>query len=622
MEGRFAGRGGRGTRYVWIAKAVPELEELEVDRERGLLKRTGAALRLNPLDGRALAGALALRRPGDTLTALTMGPPEAEPALREGLAAGADAAVQVSDPALRGSDAWVTARVLATAVRRLDAEVVVAGAFSTDADTGQLPPELAGLLGWPVLTHVRSAERSVDGTGFEIVRDRPDGWSRHRLAAPCVLAMGERISRPPHPSDAEREAAQRRPIPRWTAADLGFAPAEVGLAGSPTRVVELRSVAPPRHPVLFQEGPVEDRVRAAWRTLLALPGPPGRLRPGPSAASRARSSTSLWVLATNEEHELDPAALALLEELRAELPGSRRTALLFGRGPSARETEALGSAGAEALVHLVSPTEDPDSEGVAEGLRRYRRTGPASAGLFVSDPFGREVAGRLAALEGLGLVGDATSFPVEPDGRLGFAKPSFGGGFEARVEVRGEATLATVRPAFRSTPGPHEPSLPPTVQRFELPALPRRVTRQAQGRETDPRYGELDGAELVVTVGLGLGGPEALPALLDRLPRWGAALGATRRVVDAGWLPGHRQVGLTGRALAPRFAVLLGVGKGQNHVVGLRRAGGILAVNPDPQAPVFRYVDAGVVAGWEEALPVLDELLTARARGASPSRPA
>jgi electron transfer flavoprotein alpha subunit len=119
----------------------------------------------------------------------------------------------------------------------------------------------------------------------------------------------------------------------------------------------------------------------------------------------------------------------------------------------------------------------------------------------------------------------------------------------------------------------------------------------------------LDGREVVVAVGMGVGGPDGVAALAPLLLRWNAALGATRRVVDAGWVPRQFQVGLTGQSLAPRLGVLVGVGGSTNHLVGWKRARALLAVNRDPDAAVFRDVDVGIVGSVEEIVPLLGEAL-------------
>ncbi|TMA34337.1 MAG: electron transfer flavoprotein subunit alpha/FixB family protein [Deltaproteobacteria bacterium] len=155
-----------------------------------------------------------------------------------------------------------------------------------------------------------------------------------------------------------------------------------------------------------------------------------------------------------------------------------------------------------------------------------------------------------------------------------------------------------------------DPTRRAVVETIPVPPLSRRV--EVVRRELLPAAAAaLDSAAVVLGVGKGIGGPEALPAIRRAAEALGAAIGATREVTDAGWLPKQYQVGLTGRAIAPRLYVALGVSGAMEHLVGLRRAGVIVAVNKNPKAPIFRAADLGVVADWAAMLPHLEAVLRA-----------
>jgi electron transfer flavoprotein alpha subunit len=115
-------------------------------------------------------------------------------------------------------------------------------------------------------------------------------------------------------------------------------------------------------------------------------------------------------------------------------------------------------------------------------------------------------------------------------------------------------------------------------------------------------------ADVVVGVGHGVP-PERYDELRPLLDLLGAELGATRKVTDNGWLPRARQIGITGHSISPRLYLALAIGGKFNHTVGVRAAGTIVAINPDPGAPIFQWADVGLVASWEEVLPVLVEHL-------------
>jgi electron transfer flavoprotein alpha subunit len=201
-------------------------------------------------------------------------------------------------------------------------------------------------------------------------------------------------------------------------------------------------------------------------------------------------------------------------------------------------------------------------------------------------------------------------------GELTWRKPAFGGGLVASIQSRTRPSAATVRPgAFVPTVDPS--ARPIAMQEIAGPTPDREPELLESVDEHDPRWGDLDTARVVLIAGMGLGGPENLPALLPTLSAWNAALGGTRRVVDAGWLPGGQQVGLTGQSVAADLAVLIGASGAGNHLIGLRRTQVLLAVNPDPAAPVFQRADVGIVGGWAEVLPRLTDRLTPFARARS-----
>ena len=137
----------------------------------------------------------------------------------------------------------------------------------------------------------------------------------------------------------------------------------------------------------------------------------------------------------------------------------------------------------------------------------------------------------------------------------------------------------------------------------------RRVRVLARTRDDDLEV--LADADVVLGIGRGVA-PDEYEALEPLRTLLGAELGATRKVTDEGWLPRARQVGLTGRSIAPRLFVSIGASGKFNHTVGLRAARTVLAINPDPDAPIFQAADIGIVADWRDALPLLVSELSAR----------
>ncbi len=222
---------------IVCVKQVPSVEKVRVDPETGRIAREEAPTMINPEDRNALEEALRVKEKlGWRVTALSMGPPQAEEALREALAMGADRAVLVSDPALAGSDAFVTSRVLAEAAKRLQPfKLILCGSRSVDGETGMVGIQLAEELGLPQVTW--AVNLTVEGDTVTAGR-WVDGWYEVVEARlPAVVTVVGEINKPRYPTmRGIMEACRRKTVEVVTLKDLGILPSSVGLNGSPTVV--------------------------------------------------------------------------------------------------------------------------------------------------------------------------------------------------------------------------------------------------------------------------------------------------------------------------------------------------------------------------------------------------
>lgn len=590
-----------------LVKVVPRAESLRYDPTTRRVRREATELLTNPFDQRAVRVALELRRTGEAVTVLSMGPPAAAGPLRELRALGVDRVLLLSDPRFAGADTLATSRALTAGLARVGHDLVLAGAWSTDSETGQVPAEVAELLDVPMLSEARAIRRDPAGPGLEVEVDTAIGHATYRARVPLLLSVGEKIAKPLKVDPTALAALSGHAIEVASADDLAIDRSDVGEAGSPTVVGPVREVAPARAPRTFADGSPAERVRCALEALSGLlhrsETPP---IPSPPLPSPLPDAGEVLVLVTDRDGELDPYALGLVAEVRRGLPGRWPSVVWVGRPPEEAATYRLERSGA-AVGYFVPAEPSPDARvaAAAFGLALDRRP-TAPAGLFLSDPFGREVAGRVAARRRLGLVGDALGVAITSDRGIVWAKPSFGGHAVAEIHGRSTPLLATVRPGVFAMPADGPSSEGIVWRRLPPVAVPSAVSRTGEVRETEG-FAALEGREVVVAVGMGVGGPEGVARVRTLAAPLGAGLVATRRVVDAGWVPRQLQVGLTGRSLSPRLGVLLGVSGSVNHLVGWRRAAALLAVNSDPSAPVFREVDVGVVGTVEETLPALVE---------------
>ncbi len=240
---------------------------------------------------------------------------------------------------------------------------------------------------------------------------------------------------------------------------------------------------------------------------------------------------------------------------------------------------------------------------MASGVARWTDERHPPIVLTGSTAWGREVASRVAAARDAGLTGDAVGLTIE-HGRLVAWKPAFGGTLVAAITATSPMQMATVRPGVLPLLQPR-PGTP--LEIGQVAVEPRnRVRVRSRRREDD--IDALANAEIVIGVGAGVdpGAYAELEPLRDLL---GAELAATRKVTDQGWMPHARQIGITGHAVSPRLYIALGTSGKYNHTVGVRSAGTIVAVNPDPDAPVFGFADVGIVGDWREVVHELEAQL-------------
>jgi electron transfer flavoprotein beta subunit len=224
-------------RIIALVKYVPDSGD-EVGFEPDLsLGRIGPSSRLSELDEYAVEQALRLRSElsGASLTVLSVGPSEAEVALRKALQMGADDAVLVSDEAIAGSDVFGTAAVLTAAIRSLDAGLVVAGMSSTDAGIGVIPALLADALGWPLVS--QAAEVRIENDLVTITRVDETGSRVVEAGLPAVVSVTDQSGEPRYPSFKDVLAAKKKSVSTVTLAEVGLDASAVGAASARVSVV-------------------------------------------------------------------------------------------------------------------------------------------------------------------------------------------------------------------------------------------------------------------------------------------------------------------------------------------------------------------------------------------------
>jgi electron transfer flavoprotein beta subunit len=228
-------------------KQVPNTTNVQIDPSTGTLKREGVESIINPFDEYAIEEAIRIKeRVGGKTTVISMGPPQAESALRDAIARGIDNAVLVSDRAFAGADTWATSYTLATAIKKLgDYDIIICGKQATDGDTAQVGPGIAEMLNIPHIAYVKKVE-DIQPDYIKVERMMEDGFDVIQSPVPVLMTVVKEINTPRMPSLRGMMAAKKAVIGKYTAADIGALPANIGLTGSPTQVMKIFS--PPARP--------------------------------------------------------------------------------------------------------------------------------------------------------------------------------------------------------------------------------------------------------------------------------------------------------------------------------------------------------------------------------------
>ena len=601
-------------------KQVPVVSMLKFDSETKRVVREGVPNELNPFDVLAMSALSDLKEAIPVeVVAFTMGPPQARDALVQCLAMGADRAVHLVDRTFAGSDTLATARALSLALRREEFDLVVCGISSVDSETGQVGPEIAELLDLPQITGVRHLEISDAGSSITVERVTEVGHDEVYCRLPALIAVTEGVAPEVYPSRDAMAAAGDLPIEELTAADLSDDSSLFGPQGSPTRVSDIYSVEPKREGIVIRDTPVEEAVDLLMGYLdgrgvfedTAASGPTGTPR-GPRR--QPGEAGPIWVVAELLRGEVRPVTLELLGRAGdlAEQIESSVDAVLMGDDID-RHVSTLTAYGAD-CVHAARAERlgSYDTELYTSVLAAAIQTGKPFAVLFPSTITGRDLASRLAARLGLGLTGDCVGLEIDDEGRLVQLKPAFGGNIVAPILSTTMPQMATVRPGILTAVAP-DFSIEPLVRDLPVPELPERRVRLLES-VSDPAVegAEIEHARTIVAVGVGIGGPENMPVIRDLALALGAAVGATRDVVERGWLPSQYQIGLSGKAVSPELYVAVAVRGPFNHTVGIQKAGTVVAINNSSRAPIFRAADFGILGDYSEVVPVLTRAIKER----------
>lgn len=313
---------------------------------------------------------------------------------------------------------------------------------------------------------------------------------------------------------------------------------------------------------------------------------------------------AIWVFVQEENGSPSSLGLELLTKARA----LGDTTVIFHGEATTANLATLGQYGASSVLTAETGDQLPGAPLAASLAARAEAEQPDLI-LFGQAYTDRDVAGRLGARLGVGVLSNAsdvrlTDTGVETDHEI------FGGTKVATATLASKPSLVLIRPkSFAAMPGD---DVTPSAGPLDIPDVGNSSARIIETHVEEREGPQLGDAAIVVSGGRGLGSPEAYQMIENLGKKLKAATGATRAIVDAGWVPYAKQVGQTGKTVKPDIYIAAGISGAMQHLVGMKDSKTIIAINKDPDAPIFSIADLGVVGDVHKVLPKLIEALEAK----------
>jgi electron transfer flavoprotein alpha subunit len=288
---------------------------------------------------------------------------------------------------------------------------------------------------------------------------------------------------------------------------------------------------------------------------------------------------------------------SLKKEILALMPGVQATP---------QDAEILGSWGADKILNAVHPSlENYHPENYLKLFTELLSSYSATLILLGSTTYGRELASLFSGKLGIAYANDCLRIFAE-DGKLFALRPVYAGKARATVEAKSKPFMASFRPNMCNVEEPLSGKKAEIVPFVFQPISETRV-KVLEMRRSENALANLSDARIIVSGGRGLKGPENFPLLEELAKVMGAALGASRMVVDSGWISHQHQVGQTGKTVSPDLYIACGISGAIQHLAGMSSAKCIVAINKDPEAPIFKVADYGIVGDLFEIVPLLTE---------------
>jgi electron transfer flavoprotein alpha subunit len=320
----------------------------------------------------------------------------------------------------------------------------------------------------------------------------------------------------------------------------------------------------------------------------------------------------VMVFAEQRRDELEGAAFELIGKGRelADKLGVNLHALLIGKNLKGKPEKLIAQGADKVIVvsdnSLFNFLPEPYTNILIDIIKKYK----PSIFLAPSTTQGRALLSRAAGKIYTGLTADCTGLDVDSEGNLLQTRPAFGGSIKARILTPNmRPQMATVRPKVFK-PLKEDPERKGEIIEEKIaPDLLKSTTKFEKWIEDTTSTISIEDADIIISGGRGLGCSDNFKILFELAEVLGGAVGASRPTVDEGWIPYSHQVGQTGKTVGPKLYIAVGISGAIQHLEGMRGSDFIIAINKDPDAPIFKIADIGIVGNLFEVIPVLKEKL-------------
>ena len=618
---------------VVCVKHVPDATDIRFDPITLNLIREGVPSIVNPLCLNAIEEAIRLKeRLGATITAVAMGPLQAQEGLREALAMGVDRAFMVSDREMAGADTLATSYTLWKSITKIAEtnpfDLIITGRVAIDGETGQVPPGLAVRFNVPIISNVTKIEKLDPQARTIVARHRfDDGIETVKANLPAVLTVTEEVNKPRKFTIQGMLKAKQTQIEIWDKNKIEAESNFLGLKGSPTIV---KKVFPPpgRKQGEVFDGTSDPRGAAEWlvkkliqvkafgtseQTAPPVSTPESLSAPTMTNQGNLRKFGEVWVFVEQFHGKPAPVAWELLGEGRrlARIYGTNLAAIVIGNNVSPLAKEAFRHGADKVYVVEDERLEDYRTQPYAVAMKEAVRQFKPEALLIGGTIRGRDLAGSAATFLETGLIADCTALDVEIEtGTFMGTRPDYGGNLMSTIICpKHRPTMASVRPRVMK-------GLPPMAGRageivnVKVDLRPSDVNTEVIDFVPIEKVGvRLEDAHVIVSGGRGLGSAKNFGLIEELASVLHGQFGASRAAVRSGWIGYEHQVGQTGLTVRPRLYIAVGISGAIQHIVGIMNADYIVAINRDSNAPIFKMADFGVVGDLFKIVPALIEEL-------------